>query len=248
MGSIFKQSTPTPPPPPPPAGYRDEIGGTEQVPIKNEDGTVTYVTKRLPLTAEQQAEKEAFDKLMQDALSEIERLSSIDYAADENTQKTLQAWGEERERFIDERFESRTQEEEKHLAKRGLMASSAADSARRQRRLDEQQERKTLENEKQLMKDEIRQNNLSYQQNLYNIASQRDNLDQARALQSASQGVSAVNSANTFNRASIMDYYNRQTAANTSSNTVVGDAVNTIGGVANLGGTSSFGSLFKSIF
>ena len=54
MGSIFKtQSAPPPAPPAPPSTYIDEIGGTEQVPVQNADGTYTYITRRRPLTAEE---------------------------------------------------------------------------------------------------------------------------------------------------------------------------------------------------
>lgn len=250
MGSLFKRSAPTPPPPPPPAGYRDEIGGTEQVPVKNANGTTTYVTRRLPLTEAEKAEKEAFDKLMKNALTEIESLSASDYKLDENTQKTLNAWTAEREKLIAENFDTRELEEEKRLARRGLSSSSAANAARRQRNLDEQSQFKTLENEKDLLKDDIRNNNLAYQQNLYNIASQRKDLDHAKSLQSASTGISAVNSANSFNRASIMDYYNRQSAQAASSFGIV-DTASAIGSVAgSLDGVSStgFGSLFKGMF
>ncbi|MAF30913.1 MAG: hypothetical protein CMF60_01740 [Magnetococcales bacterium] len=149
MGSIFKSqpSTPAPPPPPPPSTYRDEIGGTEQVPVKNPDGAYTYITRKLPLTDEQKAEQEAYDKIMKDALAEIQKLSSTDYDHDPQTQKVLDAWEAESQSILQQTFEERSDEEDKILA---------------------------------------------------------------RALSSATSGMSAVSSINAGNRASIADYYSRQ--------------------------------------
>lgn len=214
MGSLFKKNKPpSPPPPPPPAGYRDEIGGTEQVPVKNKDGTITYITRRLPLTEEQKKEQEAYDAIVKEALKEIEHLSSSSYTPDASTQKILDAWKQERSDYIDENFEKRSDVEEQNLARRGLSDSSAAEAIRRQRREDVRKSYLTLDNETEMMADDIRQNNLSYQQNLYNLASSRKNLDQAKLMQSAGNAMSQVNATNAFNRASIMDYYNRQNAA-----------------------------------
>ena len=213
MGSIFSPRTPTPPAPPPPATYRDEIGGTEQVPVRNSDGTTTYVTRRLPLTPEQESERKAYRQMMQDALSEIETLSSSDYALDEGSKSILDAWESERQSLLNEGFEERESFEERSLARRGLGSSSAADAVRRERLSDRKEARRQLSNERTLLKEDVREKNLSYQQNLYNLAAGQENMDEVRALQSASQGVSAVNAVNASNRASISDYYNRQMAA-----------------------------------
>ena len=248
MGSLFSQNTPTPTPPAPPAAYRDEIGGTEQVPVKNADGSVTYITRKLPLTAEEQAEQDAYDKLMKDALSEIEKLSSSDYVVDDSTQNILNAWSNERSSLIEDNFDTRTAVEEQNLARRGLSSSSAGDNTRRQRLLDEQGDYKTLENEKVLMADDVRQKNLAYQQNLYNLAAGRNNLEEAQALSSAANGVSAVNAANSYNRASIMDYYSRQTAQSNQQSSAFGQTVNAIGSAVNAGTGGLYGSLFKGIF
>ncbi len=212
MGSIFKSqpSTPAPPPPPPPSTYRDEIGGTEQVPVKNPDGTYTYITRKLPLTDEQKAEQEAYDKIMKDALAEIQKLSSTDYDHDPQTQKVLDAWEAESQSILQETFEERSDEEDKILARRGLSSSSAGEAARRRRLVDKQEAQSQLNREKNLLADDVRHEKLALQQNLYNIASNRQDVEQARALSSATSGMSAVSSINAGNRASIADYYSRQ--------------------------------------
>lgn len=211
MGSLFKpKSPPPPPPPPPPPTVRDEIGGVEQVAVKNSDGTTTYVTRRIPLTVEEQAEKDALDSILKDALNEIERLSADTYEADENTQKRLFEWESEKQKLLTESFEARATAEEKNLARRGLGDSSAAQAIRRRRRLDEQEALEQVKREKDSLGDDIRSQKLSLQQNLYNVAASQASLDQAKTLQSAARGQSAFATFDNLNRASIADYYNQQ--------------------------------------
>ena len=219
MGSIFKSSTPPPPPPPPPAPtIRDEIGGTEQVAVKNKDGTTTYVTRKLPLTAEQQGERDELQRIMGEALSEIEKLSSADYTADAETQKILDSWEESRSNYLEESYNERRYEEEKILARRGLSDSSAATRARRQLRLDRQDAQQTLEREKTLLGNDIRNQRLASQQNLYGIAAQGINADEARTYQSAAKGFSSFATLDSSNRASLADYYDRQRLYSASVN------------------------------
>ena len=211
MGSIFKtQSAPAPAPPAPPSTYIDEIGGTEQVPVQNADGTYTYITRRRPLTAEEQAEKDEYDSIMKDALDSIQKLSASDYENDEETQKIIKAWEVENQNILNDNFEERADEEEKILARRGLASSSAGEAARRRRVTDKQDANAQLKREKTMLSDDIRTERLALQQNLYNIAASKQDADTAKALKSATSGLSAITSINAGNRASIADYYGRQ--------------------------------------
>ena len=211
MGSIFKtQSAPPPAPPAPPSTYIDEIGGTEQVPVQNADGTYTYITRRRPLTAEEQAEKDEYDSIMKDALNSIQKLSASDYENDEETQKIIKAWEVENQNILNDNFEERADEEEKILARRGLASSSAGEAARRRRATDKQDANAQLKREKTMLSDDIRTERLALQQNLYNIAASKQDADTAKALKSATSGLSAITSINAGNRASIADYYGRQ--------------------------------------
>lgn len=210
MGSIFKaQTPPPPPPPPPPSTIRDEIGGVEQVPVVNEDGSTTYVTRKIPLTAEQQAEKDELESIMKDALTEIQKISSEDYQHDSSTQKVLDSWEETQRELLNDSTVEREQSEEKLLARRGLSDSSAARSVRRQRHLDKQAASKQIQREKDLLSSDIRNEQLGLQQNLYNIASSQQNADVARTFQSAARGQGSLISSDASRRASIASYYNR---------------------------------------
>jgi mevalonate pyrophosphate decarboxylase len=201
------------------------------------------------LTAEQQAEQDEYNRIMQEALGEIQKLSAGDYANDESTQKVLNAWEEENQRALQNSFEERTETEDKILAQRGLASSSAGEAARRRRLNDRQDAGAQLGREKDLISDDIRNERLALQQNLYNIASSRQDLDSAQTLRSATSGLSAISSINAGNRASIADYYSRQlTSQNSrlqnSNSGLFGNVVNGFLGT----GLSPVNSVLGSIF
>lgn len=251
MGSIFAPKTPTPPPPPPPSTIRDEIGGTEQIPVKNADGSTTYITRRIPLTAEQEAEKAEYERIMSESLSEIEKLTSSDYTPDEGTQNVLNAWEQERNKLIDKNYGDRESFESKNLARRGLSDSSAAESINRQRRLDQQEAEKQLENESTLLGRDIRNQQIQLQQGLYSLAANKENADDLKTFQSAVTGQSSAIASGMQSQASLMDYYNRQQASAKAQNSAMFGTLGAIGGafVGGPGGAaagyqmgSSFGS------
>ncbi|MBI1362713.1 MAG: hypothetical protein GC134_01910 [Proteobacteria bacterium] len=221
MGSLFSPKVPSAPPPPPAATYRDEIGGTEQVPITNPDGSTTYITRQLPLTEEQQQEKAAFEGIMQSALDEIKRLSTDDFADDPAVKSVLDDYTAEQSKVLSDVFTNRSDTEEAVLAKRGLADSSAAQDIRRQRQKDELDARSSLQRQANLLKDDIRNERINLQQNLYNIAATRQDLNSAKTLQSAASGFNAVSNVNAYNRASSSDAFrNSITSHNTGLNTL----------------------------
>ena len=207
MGSLFGQSTPAPPPPAPPTTIRDEINGVEQVPVTNADGTVTYVTRAIELTADQQAEQDRLDSIMKDALAEIERLSASDYADDDETRKVLDAWEATRKDIIDDDFDRRQQQEEAVLARRGLADSTAATNIRRQRRLDLQDAELATSRERDLLSQNIRNERIGLQQNLYGLAASQDNADAVGKQQAAVSGQSLLVANERARQASLNDYY-----------------------------------------
>lgn len=139
MGSLFDSGTSTPTVPTVPTTYiRDEINNVETVPVENDDGTVTYITRAIELSEEEQAEQDQLNSIMQSAMDEIVSLSSEDYELDETSQAAVEAWASERQTLIDSTYSERTEEEEKELARRGLSDSSAGLNTRRQRQLDQQ--------------------------------------------------------------------------------------------------------------
>jgi hypothetical protein len=210
MGSVFKPKVPAVPTPPPPSIYRDEVGGTEQVPIQNADGSTTYVTRRLPLTPDQQREQDEYKNIMSTALVEIRRLSATDFADDPTVNQALEQFKSAQSRALSQSLQQRTESEEQSLARRGVLDSTAAQTVRRQRAADERDARQQIVQATDVVKEDIRNDRLGLQQNLYSLAANRQDLDQVKAQQSASSGLNATLGINNANRASLMDYYSRQ--------------------------------------
>lgn len=209
MGSVFKQgeSKAVSQPSVAPTTYINEIAGYEQVPVKNEDGSITYITRQLELSAEEKLKKAELEKIANDALSEIQNISSEDYVASEATQQLLNDWQATQMQSLDSSFDKTTEINEDRLAKRGLADSTAADTTRRQIAQDEYDAGKQIEREKSSIATSLRQTELNNQQNLYNLAQSQLNYDKAQTLSSTSGNLSAINAMNATNRASINDYY-----------------------------------------
>lgn len=211
MGSVFKNvKGEKSSKPPAPSKYIDEINGIEQVPVTNPDGSITYITRRLPLTAEDQVKKNQLDKMASDALAELELLTSPDYVYSDSTQQVLNDWQAGQLDTLDESFDNRRQKEADSLAKRGLSDSTAANTLNRQTKQDEYDAKKNIERQKSAIGESIRSNEIANQQSLYNLAQNQINYDQAKLQQSANSTLSATNAINATNLASLNDYYANQ--------------------------------------
>lgn len=243
MGSLFKASTPAPTPPAPPSTVRDEVNGVEQVPVTNADGSITYVTRAIPLTADQQAQKDQLDSIMEESLTEIQKLSAADYAPDADTQKILDQWQTAQQSLLDTQLTGRTQDEEQELARRGISDSTAAQAVRRQRTLDEQNSEQNLSAQTDQMASQIRSDKLGLQQNLYNLASSQIDVDAARTAQAATKAQSTALAVNAQQQASILDYYN-QNANSAFGNSFSSSLGGTLGKTVVGGAGGLLGSLF----
>ena len=230
MGSIFTPKISTPAPPPP-ATYRDEVGGTEQVPVTNPDGSVTYVTRSLPLSAEQQKEQEEFKKIMTSALDEIQRLSNDNFADDPAVKSVLDDYRAEQTQVLENVFESRKEEEESRLALRGLGDSAAAEDVRRRRSKDELSARTSLERQTNLLKDDIRNERIGLQQNLYNISATQRDAEGAKKFQSALAGFNSVSSINAYNRATTDSAFRNSLSAFNTGVSTAQTVGGTVGGL-----------------
>lgn len=211
MGSVFKDSAAVnSAPPPPPSSYIDEINGVEQVPVKNADGSITYITRALELSLEDQIKKDELDKMASDALEKIKRISSPDYIYSSSTQQVLDDWELSKLDTLEDSYDLRKETEADLLAKRGLSDSTAANTISRQTKQDEYDSKKQVNREKSAIVESMRANELSMQQNLYSLAQNQVNYDKAKTQQSINGNLSAVNAINSTNAASLNDYYNRK--------------------------------------
>lgn len=230
---------------------RDEIGGVEQVPVKNPDGTTTYITRRLPLTPEQQAKQNEFESIRNNALAEIKKLTSGTFQEDDEVRNVLSDWEAQQKELLNDSQNARALKEEQDLTRRGLGNSTVSQGLRRQRDLDQQNALQQISRERRVLSDSVRAQKLELQNNLFQVADQGQSLDTAHALQAgvASQGLATA--INASNNASLRDYYARQVTAAQSKgpglfSNVLGAAAGSITGVAS-GGLLS-GGFFSSLF
>ena len=247
MGSLFKASTPAPTPPAPPSAVRDEVNGVEQVPVTNADGSITYITRAIPLTAEQQAQRDQLDEIMRESLGEIQKLSASDYGADDATRKVLDQWKSAQTDLLKTQVTSRMQSEEEALARRGVGDSTAADSVRRQRILDEQAAEKNLTTQTDEMASQIRADKLSLQQNLYNLAASQTDVTAARTALAATRAQSTALALNAQRQASILDYYNGAGGSSVFGNSFNNSLGGTLGRSV-VGGVTGVGGMLGSLF
>lgn len=210
MGSLFRQDAPPAPPPPPVTLVRDEVNNVEQVPVKNADGTTTFVTRRIPLSAVEQAERDELDRIANESLSEITRLSSGAFTPDAQAQRTIDALQAARQDTLDDTFGERARQEENRLARRGLADSSAGDDVRRQRRLDRQDANLNLTREQEALVSDLRNDEIGRQQNLFNLASEQQDATLVRESRAALSGQRTLAQQDRFRQSSILDSFNTQ--------------------------------------
>ena len=164
MGSTFEDIGKQPPAPPP-AKYIDEISGVEQVPVKNSDGSITYITRQIPLSADKAAKKTELEKISSEALSEIQRISSPGYIFSESTQKVIDDYQALEVANLNDNYDTREELESDMLAKRGLSDSTASNTVTRQTKEDKYDATKQIEQERSLLGQKIKSDNLAIQQN-----------------------------------------------------------------------------------
>lgn len=210
MGSLFSQDVPAAPAPPPVTLVRDEINNVEQVPVENADGTTTFITRQIPLSAEEQAERDELDRIANESLAEITRLSTGAFTPDATAQRAIDALEATRIDALDDTFSERTRQEENRLAQRGLGDSSAGDDVRRQRRLDRQDADVSLQRDQETLIADLRADELGRQQNLFTLATQQQDATLARESRAALSGQRVLAQQDRFRQASILDSFNAQ--------------------------------------
>ncbi len=229
-----------PTPPLPPSTIRDEINKVEQVPVTNADGSITYITRALKLTEQEQAEQDELDNIMQEALDEIQRLSSSDYADDKDTLKILDAWEAERSKTLESDYSNRNDSEERALARRGISDSTAAQNVKRLHSLDKQDAYDSLSNERDLLGQNVRSDQIGMQQNLYNLAASQVDSTAVKQQQSVLQGRSIMSAQEQARQASLNDYYNSQITSGLQSS-LFGQAVSAASSLGSVGSRLGLG-------
>lgn len=177
MGSLLSPKTPPAPPPPPPPEYiniRDEVARTESIYVTNPDGSKTMVTKRLPLTPEEQAYEDKLKTIASDSLAWMEKLSTdYDRAQIPWLDKYLTDWETDQIGALDAALSDRTDQEERALARFGQADSTSAIKTRAHRGADYVDSREQIGRDLSAIEQGVRNNELGNAQNLYALATGR---------------------------------------------------------------------------
>jgi len=189
--------------------YKDEVTGTETVRQENPDGTVTMVTRALPLSAEEQAARDNLDRVIKETSARIEDLTNnYDVSKIEGLSDTLNAFRTGQQRTLDTAYKNRSAEEEKVLARYGVEDSTSGSQTRSQRGRDYTDSQQQIGEQARLLENDIRQQELTNQANLFALASGQQQQTIANQLNGIQLGQSAVNSASQLSQQRNLAIYN----------------------------------------
>lgn len=185
MGSIFSPKVPAAPTPPPMEymDSRDEVSGTETVWVTGPDGKKTAVTRRLPLTPEQQEAEANLQRIMDENLKRIEVLSGPDYAdAIPGLTDTLKAFTDYNTGLVEGNYAKASRDANRSLERRGMGDSTTGVQTQVGLQRAKAQDLTTVGQQAKLMEGDIRDQEIGRAQNLFGIAANRGDLNFARAV------------------------------------------------------------------
>lgn len=209
--SKFSPKVPSAPAPPPETkyNYRDEISGVEQVRQENPDGSVTMVTRQLPLSPEEQAAKDNYDRIVRETGQRIEDLTTnYDISKIPGLSDTITAFRNGQQRNLDSATAARTEQEERALARYGVEDSTSASQTRTQRGRDFTDSQLQIGEQGRLLENDIRQQELTNAQNLFSLATGERQQDFVNKLQGIQLGQGAVNAASNLSQQRNLAIYN----------------------------------------
>lgn len=166
----------------------DQIAGIEQVTVTGPDGKKQIIRRELPLTAEQQQEKELIDRLIGDNLKLIEELSAPDLAtALPEFQPAIEAFRATIDKGIRESFRRTADLEEEVLARRGVADSTSATEIRGDREARTQEAFSQARRDEITFAEQLRGQAIGRATNLLGLAAGRQDAQAGQALASLGQ-------------------------------------------------------------
>lgn len=176
MGSLFSPKVETPPPPQPIqyVNTRDEVAGTQSNYVTAPDGTKTLVTTRLPLTPEEQAYEDNLKQIASQSLDWINKLSTnYDRSQIPWLDQYLKDYETTQVQGLNKATADQTQQSETALARFGQADSTAGTEDRAQRGQQYINARGQITRDLSSIEQNARQNELGNAQNLYALATGR---------------------------------------------------------------------------
>lgn len=180
MSSLFESDVPEPP------SFDlmdivDEISGTQSRTVTGPDGRQQRVTKRLPRNPEEQKLYDMASEQMTKAYGSIQELSALDPFAVEAFKPILDAFKSREERALDQAINQSTANRENQLARYGLSNSTNANEIRAASGAMENQLRMDINDRTTLLANQLRDDAIARQQNVFGLGQGIVNNDFARA-------------------------------------------------------------------
>lgn len=193
MGSLFKPKTQTIAPPQEAEFYTqiDEVNKVKTEKVKQPDGSYAIVTSRMPLTAEEQALQDKYKAIETDSLAWIDKLSTDFNRADIPWLDQYLTDYETSARIgLEQGVATRTNQEERALARYGVEDSTSAAQTRSMRGADFRAANEQVSRDMSTIEQQARDSELGKQVNLYSLATgqqatQLNNLMTSSAQQNA---------------------------------------------------------------
>ncbi|MFN7834842.1 MAG: hypothetical protein ACK5NY_03490 [Burkholderiaceae bacterium] len=170
----------------------DEINGVRETVVTRPDGTKELRRTAMPLSPEQQALKEQFDRIVNTQLTSIETLSRPELAASiPEFQPALKAFREQVTAGLDRSQAQTARISEEQLARRGLSQSTAATELRNVQANEFAGQRQQAAQQETLLAEDLRNQAIGRSQNLLSIATQRQDQQALRYLQAQQSAASS---------------------------------------------------------
>lgn len=212
----------------------DNVAGTKVERVKQPDGTYALVQSSLALSPEDQAMQDAWQRIAQDSLAYIDKLSNSYNRADVPwLDEYLTNYETSQTEAIDRAGLARTTAEEKALARFGQADSTAATQARAQRSSDIVDQRVQVQREMSGIEQDARNQAINQQAGLYDIATGELENQRQTQLGSLSRLVSTG-----LNQQAASQNYNNSVAATIGANNKA-KAEASQAGLSNLAGVAS---------
>ena len=234
-------------------GFQDLISGVEQVEVTNPDGSKSFVTRRIPLSPEDRAQRQQISEGITGLLTQAQDLAAINVAAkDARFSPVVDAFTAEQELALEERVSDISSKQEEALAKRGITASTVGTGARTALAGEEIAASQGIQRQGLLLGEDLRNQALNRtlsslqpftQQQGFNASLEQAGLNRGQALQSQFAGLEfGRQQANLQNAQFNSNQAFQQSASGTG---FITDVIGGVAGAAALG--SGLGGGFSSL-
>lgn len=238
MGFGGSASVPSPPEAEKTPNFESVISGVRRRVVQGPDGRETIIEERLPLSPEEQLLENKLKQIRDENLKRIEQLSGVASAMDiPEFQETINAFRNTQLRGLETSQRAVSQAQEEVLAQRGIESGTSSTELRDVRERAFVEQRQNLEDQTRLLAEDLRGQAISRAQNLFGLATGRQDVQFAQLANTLARGQSgAIGQQQATNTANQQAFQNQLQVAQLQNQ-------NKQAGLSNLTGLASLGML-----